>query len=66
MNYKSRLGPPFMARWKKDARSFTVAVNYIRGRDAYSCSLPKPLAEHMGLPESITFKIRKNGKVSVE
>lgn len=66
MNYKLRARPPGMARWKKDAKSFTVAVNRIRDRDAYSCSLPKPLAVHLGLPESITFKIRNNGKVSVE
>ena len=42
----------------EDVKSFTVVVNYIRGRDAYSCSLPKPLEEH-GLPESITFKERQ-------
>ena len=45
-------------------RPFTVAVDRIRG--AYSRSLPKPLAVHMGPPRPITFETSKGGKVSVQ
>ena len=45
-----------MPKWKKDATEFTVGVNYneIRG---YQCSIPKPIMEVLGKPDSITFTI---------
>lgn len=57
--------PWVMPRWKKDAKEFPVVVNHIRDKDAYSCSLPKPLVEYLGKPDNVVFKIKKNGEVSV-
>ena len=48
-----------MARWKKDAKEFPVSVNYVSGRGAGS-SIPKPVAEALGNPKSITFVIKAN------
>ncbi len=46
-----------MPKWRKDAKEFTVGVNFneVRG---YQTSIPKPVAEAMGRPESITYVIR--------
>ena len=55
-----------MPKWKRDAKEFTVGVNYheIRG---YQCSIPKPIMEVLGKPDSITFVIEnKNVKVISE
>lgn len=46
-----------MARWKKDAKEFPVSVNYVEGRGA-SSSIPKPVAEALGNPKSITFVLK--------
>lgn len=48
-----------MPKWKKDAKEFTVNVNYneIRG---YQSSIPKPIIEALGEPEAITFTISGN------
>lgn len=46
-----------MPRWKKDETEFPVVVNHMRKRDAYSCSLPKPLLAHLGNPEIVVFVI---------
>ena len=48
-----------MPKWKKDAKEFTVSVNYneLRG---YQSSIPKPIMEALGEPTSIKFQI--NGK----
>lgn len=54
-----------MPRWKKGAKEFPVVVNHIKDRDAYTCSLPKPLVEYLDKPDKILFKI-KNKKVYVE
>lgn len=53
-----------MPKWKKGATEFTVGVNYneVRG---YQTSIPKPVAEAMGKPKAITYKV-KGRKVSVE
>lgn len=53
-----------MPKWKKDAKEFTVAVNYneVRG---YQTSIPKPVAEVLGKPKAITY-ILKGKKVEVE
>lgn len=55
-----------MPRWKKGETEFPVAVNHMRKRDVYSCSLPKPLLTHLGEPDEIVFKIKKNGVVIIE
>lgn len=54
-----------MPKWKKGATEFTVAVNYneVRG---YQTSIPKPIAEVLGEPESITFIIKGGKKKIVE
>lgn len=52
-----------MARWKKDAKEFPVGVNYVEGRGA-SSSIPKPVAEVLGNPKTITF-VLKGKKVEV-
>lgn len=48
-----------MPKWKKDAKEFTVSVNYndVRG---YQSSIPKPIMDILGDPDAITFVI--NGK----
>ena len=47
-----------MPKWKKDAREFTVGVSFheVRG---YAATIPKPVAEHLGNPERVTFVIRR-------
>ena len=52
-----------MPKWKKDAREFTVGVSFheVRG---YAATIPKPVAEHLGSPERVTFIIRRE-KVEV-
>jgi hypothetical protein len=44
-------------RWKKDAKEFTVNVRYSR-QTGIQTYLPKPIAEWLGNPPSITFVIR--------
>ena len=48
-----------LPKWKKDAKEFTVSVNYNESR-GYQSSIPKPIIEVLGDPETITFEI--NGK----
>lgn len=48
-----------VSKWKKDAKEFSVSVRY-NGGDGISTYLPKPVAEHLGNPETITYVIRKN------
>lgn len=50
-----------MPRWKKGTTEFPVVVNHIRSRNACTCSLPRPLLEHMGDPETIVFVIDGKG-----
>lgn len=45
-----------MPKWKKDAKEFTVSVNYNEAR-GYQSSIPKPIMEALGQPESITFLV---------
>jgi len=44
-------------KWKKDAKEFTVGVNYneVRG---YQTSIPKPVAEVLGKPKAITYHMK--------
>jgi len=43
-----------MPKWKKDAKEFTVGVNYVENR-GYSSSIPKPVVEILGNPDSIKY-----------
>jgi hypothetical protein len=46
-----------MPKWKKDATEFTVGVNFNKVR-GYQTSIPKPVAEVMGKPDSITYALK--------
>ena len=50
-----------MPKWKKDAKEFEVGVNYVEKR-GYSSSIPKPVIEILGNPETIKFVIDKDNK----
>lgn len=47
-----------MPRWKSGAKEFTVKVNADERRGS-QVNLPKPVAEHLGNPAEVTFKIGK-------
>jgi hypothetical protein len=53
-----------MPKWKRDAREFTVSVNFheVRG---YAATIPKPVMAHLDHPERITFILRKE-KVEIK
>lgn len=51
--------PPTMPRWRKGETEFAVAVNYVEGR-GYATTIPKPVAERLGIRDSITFLFRRN------
>ncbi len=46
-----------MPKWKKDATEFTVGVSYSEEKGVQT-RLPKPVAELLGNPSSITFVIK--------
>jgi len=48
-----------LPKWKKDAKEFTVSVNYHEDR-GYQSSIPKPIIEILGEPDTITFEINGN------
>ena len=52
-----------MPRWKKDETRFTVSVNV--DRHVRVCSIPKPIVDLLGDPESLTFVV-KNSKIAVD
>jgi hypothetical protein len=55
-----------MPKWKKDAKEFEVGVNYVDKR-GYSSSIPKPVIEILGNPETIKFVVdEKDKSVTVE
>ncbi len=43
-----------MPKWKKDAKEFKVNINYVENR-GYSGSIPKPVIEKLGNPDSIKY-----------
>jgi hypothetical protein len=45
-----------MPKWKKDAKEFTVGVNYSDGR-GYQSSIPIPVIDRLGKPNTIKFVI---------
>ena len=50
-----------MGKWKKDAKEFVVGVNYVEDR-GYSSSIPKPIIDKLGKPNSIKFLIKDDDK----
>ena len=44
----------YMPKWKKNAKEFTVSVNYNETR-GYQSSIPKPIMDILGDPEQVTF-----------
>jgi hypothetical protein len=53
-----------MPKWKKDTKEFEVGVNYVENR-GYSSSIPKPIIELLGNPDSIKFVIREGNKIEL-
>jgi hypothetical protein len=53
-----------MPKWKKDTKEFEVGVNYVENR-GYSSSIPKPIIEMLGNPESIKFVVKENNEVAL-
>jgi hypothetical protein len=49
--------------WKKKQK-FEVGVNYVENR-GYSSSIPKPIIEILGKPNTIKFVINKGNKVEL-
>jgi hypothetical protein len=47
-----------MPKWKKDAKEFTVTVNYHETRGT-QVNVPRPVVEHLSKPERVTFVIRR-------
>ncbi|MFZ0514268.1 MAG: hypothetical protein WAM14_21875 [Candidatus Nitrosopolaris sp.] len=45
-----------MPKWKKDAKGFTVGVNYSDGR-GYQSSIPKAVIDKLGKPNTLKFVI---------
>lgn len=45
-----------MPKWKKDAKEFTVSVNFNATR-GYQSSIPKPIMDVLGDPEQVKFVI---------
>jgi len=45
-----------MPKWKKDAKEFTVSVNFNESR-GYQSSIPKPVIDVLGEPEKVMFVI---------
>jgi hypothetical protein len=50
-----------VGRWKKNAKEFVVGVNYVENR-GYSSSIPKPVVEILGNPNSIKYVVSDDNK----
>jgi len=53
-----------VGRWKKDAREFVVGVNYVENR-GYSSSIPKPVVEILGNPDSIKYVVNDDKSIQL-
>lgn len=53
-----------MPKWKKDTKEFEVGVNYVEKR-GYSSSIPKPIIEILGNPQTIKFIVQEDNKAIV-
>jgi hypothetical protein len=54
-----------MPTWKKDAKEFTVSVNYSDGR-GYQSSIPIPVINKLGKPNKIKFIINDGDSVQLK
>ena len=54
-----------MPKMKKDAKEFEVSINYVDKR-GYSSSIPRPVIEILGSPETIKFIIQGDKKRNSE
>jgi len=50
-----------MPKWKRDAKEFTVRVNYSDGR-GYQSSIPIPVIEKLGNPDSIKYVFNEDNQ----
>lgn len=48
-----------MPKWKKDAKEFSVSVNYNESR-GYQSSIPKPVMDALGNPNTLKFEMSGN------
>lgn len=53
-----------MSKWKKDAKEFVVGVNYVENRGA-SSSIPKPVVEILGNPDSIRYVVNDDKTIQL-
>jgi hypothetical protein len=53
-----------MPKWKKDAKEFVVGVNYVENR-GYSSSIPKPVIEILGNPDSIKYVVNDDKSIQL-
>jgi uncharacterized protein YcgL (UPF0745 family) len=53
-----------MPKWKKDTKEFEVGVNYVEKR-GYSSSIPKPIIEILGNPQTIKFIVQEDKKAII-
>lgn len=53
-----------MGKWKKDAKEFVVSVNYVENR-GYSSSIPKPVVEILGNPDSIKYVVNDDKSIQL-
>lgn len=53
-----------MPKWKKDAKEFDVGVNYVEDR-GYSSSIPKPVMDKLGKPDTLKFIIKDNKTIQL-
>jgi hypothetical protein len=49
-----------MPKWKKDAKEFTVSVNFNESR-GYQSSIPKPIMDVLGDPTTLKFVMSNEG-----
>lgn len=53
-----------MPKWKKDTKEFEVGVNFVDKR-GYSSSIPKPIMEILGNPQTIKFIVQEDDKAVI-
>ena len=53
-----------MPKWKKDAKEFVVGINYVENR-GYSSSIPKPVVEILGNPDSIKYVVNDDKSIQL-
>jgi hypothetical protein len=53
-----------MPKWRKDATEFVVGVNYMKDR-GYQSSIPKPIMDKLGKPDSLKFVINDDKTIQL-